>query len=104
MVLVVPHAQREELLVANGLQHFGRAAQVHAALREHGPYIAVLVELPHAGNVRMLGNLLGDPLQDVRVGAPVLLSNLSSSVILSYSDCASEGAAPRRFGKAPARN
>ena len=44
---------------------------VHAALREHGPYIAVLVELPHAGNVRMLGNLLGDPLQDVRVGAHV---------------------------------
>ena len=44
---------------------------VHAALREHGPYIAVLVELPHAGNVRMLGNLLGDPLQDVRAGAHV---------------------------------
>ena len=34
---------------------------VHPALKDHGPYIAVLVELPHAGNIRMLGNLLGDP-------------------------------------------
>ena len=39
---------------------------VHPALKGHGPYIVVLVELPDAGNVRMLGNLLGDPRQDVR--------------------------------------
>jgi uncharacterized OB-fold protein len=45
---------------------------VHPALRNHGPYIAVLVELPHAGNVRMLGNLLGDPRQEVTIGAPVV--------------------------------
>ena len=44
---------------------------VHPALNGHGPYIAVLVELPHAGNVRMVGNLLGDPRQEVRIGAPV---------------------------------
>jgi uncharacterized OB-fold protein len=44
---------------------------VHVALNSHGPYIAVLVELPHAGNVRMAGNLLGDPRQDVRIGAAV---------------------------------
>ena len=44
---------------------------VHSALNGHGPYIAVLVELPHAGNVRMVGNLLGDPQQDVRIGASV---------------------------------
>ncbi|RYG11780.1 MAG: DNA-binding protein, partial [Burkholderiales bacterium] len=31
-----------------------------------------LVELPHAGNVRMVGNLLGDPLQEVRIGAEVV--------------------------------
>ena len=31
----------------------------------------VLVELPDAGNVRMLGNLLGDPRQEVRIGADV---------------------------------
>ncbi|WP_082077344.1 zinc ribbon domain-containing protein [Bradyrhizobium sp. LTSPM299] len=43
----------------------------HAALRQHGPYIAVLVELPHAGNVRMVGNLLGDPMQVVAIGADV---------------------------------
>jgi DUF35 OB-fold domain, acyl-CoA-associated len=36
-----------------------------------GPYIVVLVELPDAGNVRMLGNLLGDPKQDVPIGAEV---------------------------------
>lgn len=43
----------------------------HPALREHGPYLAVLVELPQAGHVRMVGNLLGDPLQEVRIGALV---------------------------------
>ena len=42
---------------------------VHPALNGHGPYIAVLVELPDAGNVRMVGNLLGDPKQDVPIGA-----------------------------------
>ena len=44
---------------------------VHPALRDHGPYIVVLVELPDAGSVRMIGNLLGDPTQDVPIGAPV---------------------------------
>jgi uncharacterized OB-fold protein len=44
---------------------------VHPALKEHGPYIVVLVELPDAGNVRMVGNLLGDPLQDIPIGAEV---------------------------------
>lgn len=43
----------------------------HAALHGHGPYLVVLVELPHAGGVRMVGNLLGDPLQEVRIGAEV---------------------------------
>jgi len=43
----------------------------HASLRGHGPYLVVLVELPQAGNIRMLGNLLGDPLQEVRIGAAV---------------------------------
>jgi uncharacterized protein len=44
---------------------------VHQALAEHGPYLVVLVELPHAGGIRMLGNLLGDPCQTVTIGAPV---------------------------------
>jgi len=43
----------------------------HAALRQHGPYLAVLVEIPHAGGVRMVGNLLGDPMQAVVIGADV---------------------------------
>lgn len=44
---------------------------VHPALQNVGPYLAVLVELPHAGRVRLVGNLLGDPAQEVRIGAAV---------------------------------
>jgi uncharacterized OB-fold protein len=44
---------------------------VHPTLKEHVPYIIVLIELPHAGNIRMVGNLLGDPHQDVKIGADV---------------------------------
>jgi uncharacterized OB-fold protein len=44
---------------------------VHPALAGHGPYVVVLVELPQAGGVRMVGNLLGDPTQDVTIGAAV---------------------------------
>jgi len=44
---------------------------VHPALRGRGPYVVVLVELPQAGHVRMIGNLLGDPAQAVQIGAPV---------------------------------
>ncbi len=44
---------------------------VHPALAGHGRYIAVVVELPDAGNVRMVGNLLGDPRQEVKIGSTV---------------------------------
>jgi uncharacterized OB-fold protein len=44
---------------------------VHPSLRDACPYIVVVVELPDAGGVRMLGNLLGDPRQEVEIGAPV---------------------------------
>ena len=44
---------------------------VHPALKDQGPYIVVLVELPHAGDIRMVGNLLGDPTQQVNIGAQV---------------------------------
>ena len=44
---------------------------VHPALRGHPPYLVALVELPHAGDVRMIGNLLGDPHQEVRIGDAV---------------------------------
>lgn len=43
----------------------------HSALRGHGPYLVVLVKLPLACNVRMVGNLLGDPMQTVEIGAEV---------------------------------
>ena len=45
---------------------------VHPALKERCPYLVVLVELPHAGGVRMVGNLLGDPLQQVHIGSEVV--------------------------------
>ena len=44
---------------------------VHPALKEQGPYIVVLVEIPHADCVRMIGNLIGDPQQKVEYGAAV---------------------------------
>ena len=44
---------------------------VHPALKEKLPYLVVLVELPDAGNVRMVGNLLGDPHQEVVIGSEV---------------------------------
>ncbi len=44
---------------------------VHPALKDACPYIVVVVELPHADGVRMLGNLLGDPRQEVPFGAEV---------------------------------
>lgn len=42
-----------------------------AILKDRVPYVSVLVELDHAQSVRMVGNLLGDPLQEVRIGAAV---------------------------------
>ena len=44
---------------------------VHSALKGFGPYLIVLVELPHVGNIRMIGNLLGNPDQEVEIGAQV---------------------------------
>lgn len=44
----------------------------HDALRDQGPYLVVLVELPEAAGIRLIGNLLGDPLQTVAIGSPVV--------------------------------
>lgn len=44
---------------------------VHPALAARVPYVVVLVELPQADGVRLVGNLLGDPLQPLVIGAPV---------------------------------
>lgn len=43
----------------------------HPALKTACPYLVVVVELPDAGNVRLVGNLLGDPMQEVPFDAPV---------------------------------
>lgn len=43
----------------------------HPCLVGHGPYLVVLVEVPHAGGIRLVGNLLGDPMQDIAIGAAV---------------------------------
>lgn len=44
---------------------------VHPALKDAVPYLVVVVELPDAGGVRMVGNLLGDPRQTVEIEAAV---------------------------------
>ncbi|MDO8277908.1 MAG: OB-fold domain-containing protein [Burkholderiaceae bacterium] len=43
----------------------------HPVLQARGPYLAAIVELPHADNVRVVGNLLGDAHQVPQIGAPV---------------------------------
>ena len=45
---------------------------VHPALASSCPYTIVLVELPQAGGVRLIGNLLGDPLQQIEIGDEVV--------------------------------
>jgi len=44
---------------------------VHPALKTACPYIVAVVELPDADNVRMVGNLLGDPDQNPPFDSPV---------------------------------
>ena len=44
---------------------------VHPALAGAVPYVVVLVELPHADGVRMVGNLLGDPRAEIAIGGEV---------------------------------
>lgn len=45
---------------------------VHPALKERVPYNVVLVEIPDAGNVRVVGNLIdGTPNEDIKIGMPV---------------------------------
>lgn len=44
---------------------------VHPALSEQGSYLIVLVRLPQANDVRLVGNLLGDPHAQVNIGARV---------------------------------
>ncbi len=44
---------------------------MHPALAEQGPYLVTLVELPQADSVRLVGNLLGDPHQEVDIGSAV---------------------------------
>ena len=44
---------------------------VHRALGDACPYTILLVELPEAGGIRMVGNLVGDPLQPFAIGDPV---------------------------------
>ena len=44
---------------------------VHPALKQAGPFIIAVVELPDANNLRMVGNLLGDPMQEAPFDAEV---------------------------------
>ena len=44
---------------------------VHPAMKTGLPYVPVVVELPGAGAIRMLGNLAGDPEAKIVIGAEV---------------------------------
>lgn len=44
---------------------------VHPAMKTGLPYVPVVVELPEAGGIRMLGDLAGDPEAAVEIGAEV---------------------------------
>ena len=44
---------------------------VHPALKDQGAYLVVLVEFPEQDDVRIVGNLIGDPEQEVEIGAEV---------------------------------
>ena len=44
---------------------------VHPALKDACPYMIMLVELPDADNVRMVGNLIGDARDGVMIGGEV---------------------------------
>ena len=44
---------------------------VHPVLNSAVPFLIVIVELAAGRGIRMIGNLLGDPLQEVRIGAAV---------------------------------
>jgi uncharacterized OB-fold protein len=44
---------------------------IHPALASAVPYLVVLVDLAGVDGVRMIGNLLGDPMQDVEIGTEV---------------------------------
>lgn len=44
---------------------------VHPAMKTGLPYVPVIVELPGAGGIRMLGNLAGDPEAEIEIGAEV---------------------------------
>ena len=62
-----------EQVAANGLIYSWERPwhPVHPALKPMGPYTVVLVELPHAGNIRMIGNFLGAADQEVVIGSAV---------------------------------
>lgn len=62
-----------EIAGAGRIDSFARIWHpVHPALEGHGPYLAVIVTIADAGGIRMVGNLLGDPKQDVTIGSRVL--------------------------------
>lgn len=44
---------------------------IEPVLADAVPYVAVLVVLPTAGDIRMLGNLVGDPVAPVEIGTAV---------------------------------
>jgi uncharacterized OB-fold protein len=70
---------------------------VHPALADRVPYNVVLVELPEAGGVRLLSNLVDVPAEDVRIGLEV-------EVVFEDLDEETTLARFRRAAQAPPRS
>ena len=44
---------------------------VTPAMAAYIPYVPAVIELPDAGGVRLISNIVGAPLEAIRIGAPV---------------------------------
>lgn len=44
---------------------------VHPSLRDRPPYNAAIIEMPHLGGVRMVGNIIDAAIEEVHCGMPV---------------------------------
>lgn len=53
----------------------------HPALKQAGPFIIAVVELPDADNLRMVGNLPDDPMQDAPFDATVFEDHPEATLV-----------------------
>lgn len=59
---------------------------VNETLEGHVPYLVAWIEVEHPDHPRFVGNIVGDPMQDVAIGDPVtgVFEDRSSGTILNW--------------------